>query len=301
MLAPRLCVRSVIGSGTFADHTNASRSNSSSISSSIRFGFGAHRWRRPHPVLFVSCNSSRGSGASRSTNAEDDSHHQFLEASLLLSETMLHYQMRRQGFQGDKKWKAPGQLTSFSIPGKKPQIGIDLIGEGLLHRFQSPTIFLKISCDGDFLLPIIVGEFAVKKLIESQWEDNNGDYPDQFQLFRDLVEKLGYERGKNDILSVDARPSDAINVAQRCKAPIYVSREIVLTDAIRIGYGMGRMRDAKPTYDVSLDSAADSPDVLSEELDLVKNMDLAVKEERYKDAAMWRDKLVKLRETIHEH
>ncbi|KAF5462932.1 hypothetical protein F2P56_018895 [Juglans regia] len=301
MLAPRLCVRSVFGSGTFADHTNASRSNSSSISSSIRFGFGAHRCRRPHPVLFVSCNSSRGSGASRSTNADDDSHHQFLEASLLLSETMLHYQMRKQGFQGDKKWKSPGQLTSFSIPGKKPQIGIDLIGEGLLHRFQSPTIFLKISCDGDFLLPIIVGEFAIEKLIESQWEDNNGDYPDQFQLFRDLVEKLGYERGKNDILSVDARPSDAINVAHRCKAPIYVSREIVLTDAIRIGYGMGRMRDAKPTYDVSLDSAADSPDVLSEELDLVKNMDLAVKEERYKDAAMWRDKLVKLRESIHEH
>lgn len=97
------------------------------------------------------------------------------------------------------------------------------------------------------------------------------------------------------------------------QAPIYVSREIVLTDAIRIGYGMGRMRDAKPTYDVSLDrysvdigglvfailccslslsigyilsSAADGPDVLSEELDLVKNMDLAVKEERYKDAGM---------------
>ncbi|KAG6645479.1 hypothetical protein CIPAW_08G125400 [Carya illinoinensis] len=186
---------------------------------------------------------------------------------------MLHYQMRRHGFQVDMKWKSPGQLTS--MPGKKPQIGIDLIGEGLLHRFKSPTIFLKISCDGDFLLPIIVGEFAVEKLIESQWEDRNGDFPDQFQLFRDLVEKLGYEvnmvkitervihtyfarlyfskRGKNDILSVDARPSDAINVAHRCKAPIYVSREIVLTDAIRIGYGMGRMRDAKPTYDVSLD------------------------------------------------
>ncbi|KAG2694105.1 hypothetical protein I3843_08G120700 [Carya illinoinensis] len=322
MLAPRLCVRSVFGSGTFADHSNTSRSNSSSIPSTIRFGFGAHRCRRPHPVLFVSCNSSRGSGASRSTNADDDGHRQFFEASLLLSETMLHYQMRRQGFQGDMKWKSPGQLTS-SMPGKKPQIGINLIGEGLLHRFQSPTIFLKISCDGDFLLPIIVGEFAVEKLIESQWEDRNGDFPDQFQLFRDLVEKLGYEvnmvkitervintyfarlyfskRGKNDILSVDARPSDAINVAHRCKAPIYVSREIVLTDAIRIGYGMGRMRDAKPTYDVSLDSAADGPDVLSEELDLVKNMDLAVKEERYKDAAMWRDKLVKLRESIHEH
>nr|POE97226.1 mediator of rna polymerase ii transcription subunit 33a [Quercus suber] len=59
--------------------------------------------------------------------------------------------------------------------------------------------------------------------------------------------------GKNDILSVDARPSNAINVANRCKAPIFVSRQIVLEDAIKIGYGMGRKRDTKSTYDVSLD------------------------------------------------
>ncbi len=33
-------------------------------------------------------------------------------------------------------------------------------------------------------------------------------------------------------------------------------------------------------------SAADGPDVLSEELDLVKNMNLAIREERYNDAGM---------------
>jgi hypothetical protein len=37
------------------------------------------------------------------------------------------------------------------------------------------------------------------------------------------------------------------------QAPIYVSRQIVLTDAIRIGYGRGVMRNTKSTYDVSLD------------------------------------------------
>lgn len=35
-----------------------------------------------------------------------------------------------------------------------------------------------------------------------------------------------------------------------------------------------------------LSSAADGPNILSEELDLVKNMNLAVKEERYKDAGI---------------
>lgn len=37
------------------------------------------------------------------------------------------------------------------------------------------------------------------------------------------------------------------------QAPIYVNKQIVFTDAIDIGYGMGRVRDTKPTYDVSLD------------------------------------------------
>lgn len=35
-----------------------------------------------------------------------------------------------------------------------------------------------------------------------------------------------------------------------------------------------------------LSSAADGPDILSEELDLVNNMNLAIKEERYKDAGI---------------
>lgn len=198
---------------------------------------------------------------------------------------------------------------------------INSIGKPFLSRFPSPTIFLKISCDGDFLLPIIVGEFAVEKLIASFWGDDIGDNPDQFHLVKNVVEKLGYEvqmvriteravntyfaklyfskPGENDVICVDARPSDAINVAYRCKAPIYVNKQIVLEDAIKIGHGMGRVRDTKTIYDVLLDSAADSPDLLTEELDLVRNMNLAIKEERYNDAATLRDKLMKLRNSMH--
>ncbi|XP_058185192.1 bifunctional nuclease 2 isoform X3 [Rhododendron vialii] len=163
---------------------------------------------------------------------------------------------------------------------------------------------------------LLSGEFAVEKLIDSTSEDESWDCcPNQFQLVRNLAETLGYkvtmvkitERvvntyfarilfckpGEIDILSVDARPSDAINVAVRCRVPIYVRKQIVLTDGIRIGNGMGR----KSIYDASLDSAADGPDIVAEELDLVMNMNLAVKEERYSDAATWKDKLIKLRES----
>lgn len=331
MLGARPCVRTVTtGFGNFSDESKNARLSSLSSSPKLKavqlaipFRFGDKRCRinSPHqsqPILSVSCKSSRGSFGGRSSNANDRDH-DFLEASLLLSETVLHYRMRRQGFREEMKWPSRGQFTPFSVQVKKPRVDVNLIGESFLQQFRSPTIFLKISCDGDFLLPIIVGEFAVEKLIYSEWEDKNGDSSDQFHFVRDLVEKLGYQvnmvritervvstyfarlyfskPGKNDILSVDARPSDAINVANRCKAPIFVSRQIVLADAIKIGYGMRRTRNNKSIYDVSLDSAADGPDVLSEELDLVKNMNLAIREERYNDAAMWRDKIVKLRES----
>ncbi|KAJ9146910.1 hypothetical protein P3X46_029124 [Hevea brasiliensis] len=276
--------------------------------------------------ILISCKSTRGNssdGGGQSTNAHDDHDHDFLQASLLISETLLHYRMWRQGFREDMRWRLPGRSNPFAVLSKETRPDMSFIGHEFLRRFQSPTIFLKVSCDGDFLLPIIVGEFAIEKLIDNfQEAGGNGDCPDQFQLVRNLVEKLGYEvkmvritervvntyfarvyiskPGENEILSVDVCPSDAINVANKCKAPIHVRKQIVFTDAIRISYGMGRVHDRKTTYDVSLDSPADGPDSLSEELDIVKNMNLAVKEERYGDAAMWRDKLMELRQSRHE-
>ncbi|XP_007046577.2 PREDICTED: bifunctional nuclease 2 isoform X1 [Theobroma cacao] len=318
MLAAQLCVRTVSAFWIFYHQSNAASSSSSSLRSSscrssIRLHFTTKRRRSFEPIL-VSCHSARGSFGSQSSEG-DDQDHQFLEASLLISETILHYRMLRQGFQEDIKWKS----SRRQLPTSKAMI--TSIGQAFLSRYPSPTIFLKISCDGDFLLPIVVGEFAIEKLIAAFWGDDDGDCPDQFQLVKNVVENLGYEvkmvritervvntyfaklyfgkPGENGVISVDARPSDAINVANRCKAPIYVNKQIVLADAIRMGYGMGRVRDTKATYDVLLDSAADGPDLLTEELDLVRNMDLAVKEERYHDAAMLRDKLMKLRNSSH--
>lgn len=35
--------------------------------------------------------------------------------------------------------------------------------------------------------------------------------------------------------------------------PVYVNKQIVLTDAMKIGYGSDRTHDAKPVYDVTID------------------------------------------------
>lgn len=68
------------------------------------------------------------------------------------AETISHYRMRRRGYQVDVNSQLSRQLHPFAIKARGPSID-----EGFLHRFQRPTIFLKIVCDGDFLLPIVVG------------------------------------------------------------------------------------------------------------------------------------------------
>ncbi|XP_022923551.1 bifunctional nuclease 2-like [Cucurbita moschata] len=306
-LAPHFSLRTLFpGSAIAMDHPSASRPSSSLHFSVLRSRPNAVSSRRPKSIL-VSCHSSRD----RSTHSDDDSHQDYFEASFLVSETIYHYRMWKKRFQEDANFN---QIES--------RVNSPLLGLGFFRRFRSPTVFLKISCNGDFLLPIVVGEYAIEKLIDSHLGIENGEAPDLFQFIQDLMVKVGYEvttaritervvntyfarlflrkDGENETLSVDARPSDALNIAYRCKIPVLVSKQIVYEDAIRVSFGFGRVRKRKSCFDVLLDCAADGPDFLSEELDMLKNMKMAIYEERYKDAAMWRDKLTRLRKSVHE-
>eukprot|EP00268_Persea_americana_P047051 TRINITY_DN4873_c2_g1_i2.p1 TRINITY_DN4873_c2_g1~~TRINITY_DN4873_c2_g1_i2.p1 ORF type:complete len:356 (-),score=38.21 TRINITY_DN4873_c2_g1_i2:623-1615(-) len=276
-----------------------------------------------HKSSLLSCKSSNSNSSGLSwSRDDDDDDEEFLEAFVLASETVKHYQLRRQGFVEGTKRRSSGQFLPFPLQAKEPKSSINSIGHGFLRRFRSPTIFLKIACDGDVLLPIIVGEFAIEMLIDAFRGNGNGESPDQFEFVRNLVGTLGYEvkmvritervintyyaciylgkPGDRAIVSVDARPSDAINVAIRCKAPIYISKQIVSTDAIKIVYGKWKGNYVKSIFDVSLDSALEGPDSLAEELDLLAKMNIAVQEERYNDAAIWRDKLIELRKPKHD-
>lgn len=278
--------------------------------------------------LVVLCNSSSSSSDNFSrgrSNQWDENDGDYVEAHVVDTELVKQQQLRKQGLSGSSNlWHSSDQLTTPINEAKESEVDqISFIEHGLLRRFQNPTIFLRIACDGNLLLPIIVGEFAIGKLIDALHEDEKGGRPNPFQLMRDLVGTLGYEVrmiritervvntyyariyiGKPEekaMLSVDARPSDAINLARRCKVPIYVNKAIVTTDAIKLVYGKSQIKgnrrgnSRKSSYDLSLDSAAEGPDLIAEELNLVRNMLIAVVEERYKDAALWRDELNKLR------
>lgn len=309
------------GAGDLSDHQTFLFSNHRSVSYSTSTKFNPHFYNnhchRRSKNITTTCSYASGGRSNNNYGYEfNDDSDDYLEAVVLMTETLLHYQMRIQGYQEAIKWQRTGNLHPLFGQGKGHRTNMQTIGPEFLSQFRSPTIFLKIpcNCDEDYLLPIIVAESAVEKLITSSLEDQGS--PNQFQLVRNIVGKLGYEvkliqitervdniyvanicfhkPGTEDI-RVDARPSDAINVARRCRAPIYVSKQIVLTDAIKIVYEKSKLRSRKPVYDVFLDSAIEGPDELVEELDLVAKMNLAAKEERYSDAAMWKDKLLKLR------
>ncbi|KAG9442836.1 hypothetical protein H6P81_018690 [Aristolochia fimbriata] len=287
---------------------------------SFRLGCGRNKLGGKSSIC-ISCGGPRGRWEGRNEN-RDERESDFLEAVLLTSETAAHYHLLKRGFLEDVKWQPSTHLTPFSIQARGSSANVGPIGSGLLRRFRSPTIFLKVSCDGDMLLPILVGDSAVEKLIEVSPENESKEYPSQFHFLKELVGSLGYEvkkvqithrvmhtyfariflgkAGEKTMISVDARPSDAINVAKRCKAPIYVSKKIVLADAIRLVHGKWGGHGIKSIYDVNLDSAPEGPDSLVEELNLLKKMNLAVQEERYDDAAICRDELNKLRMFRHE-
>lgn len=120
------------------------------------------------------------------------------------AETISHHRMRMHGFKEEIKWQSSLHLGPFSIQANEPTPQVHPVGSDFLPRFGSPTIFLKISCDGYFVLPIIVGiishslviafsgwifmqqcvtdfsyhsasgESAVEKLMESCQEDERG-------------------------------------------------------------------------------------------------------------------------------
>ncbi|CAI8602553.1 unnamed protein product [Vicia faba] len=196
MIGSRLCIQPITAvTSLTADHTNAATSRS--VSHSISFDFSpihlpllrSRRFHFPKPKSFlISCNSS----PIRSTSG--DHHHNnndtdFLEASLLLSETITHYGMWRHRFQDELQWKSP--ISSF--PQHTSRTDSSLLRQDVLQTFQNPTIFLKISCDGDYVLPIVVGRVAIEKLIDTEVEEESEDFPDQFQFVKNLVERLDHE------------------------------------------------------------------------------------------------------------
>ncbi|KAJ3683449.1 hypothetical protein LUZ60_013676 [Juncus effusus] len=183
-----------------------------------------------------------------------------------------------------------------------------------------PAIVLKMEDGSDLLLPIIVLELPSVLLMAAVREVQLAR-PTVYEVLKQMTGEMGYTvkrvrvtksvqdayyaeiyfsniENEMDIKVIDCRPSDAINVAVRCKVPIQVNKKIIYSDGMRV------VEERKLTHNAThsdgmlfteLDRPDGQPCVETKEFGLVRNMLLAAVEERYKDAALWRDRLMKLR------
>ncbi|KAL8148595.1 bifunctional nuclease 1-like [Apium graveolens] len=182
-----------------------------------------------------------------------------------------------------------------------------------------PAIVLKMEDGTGLLLPIIVLEMP-SALLMAAMRSVQIARPTMYQVVKEMIDKMGYSvklvrvtkriheayfsrlyltkvDDETENISFDLRPSDAINIAVRCKVPIQVNKFLAYSDGMKI------IEPAKISIPGSsdglifteLDRPNGQPCVETKEFDLVCNMLKAAIEERYSDAAQWRDKLSQFR------
>ncbi|XP_057428285.1 bifunctional nuclease 1-like [Lotus japonicus] len=183
-----------------------------------------------------------------------------------------------------------------------------------------PAIVLKMEDGTGLLLPIIVLEMP-SVLLMAAIRDVPIARPTLYQVVKEMIDKMGYEvrlvrvtrrvheayfaqlyltkvGNEAECRTFDLRPSDAINIAVRCKVPIQVNKYLAYSDGMRV-IESGKLSTQFPGFDGRLFTEMDRPNgqpcVETEEFNLLHNMLKAVGEERYKDAALWRDRLNQLR------
>ncbi len=218
---------------------------------------------------------------------------------------------------------------SFKLPDYAPQ----------------PAIVLQTNDGSNLLLPIIVLQVPCTMLLEAVREFHVAR-PTVYQVMRDMLQLMGYkatlvrvtkrvheayyarvylmkeseeeeeaQKSQATTVSLDLRPSDAINLAVRCQIPIQVNRQLAIGDGVRIVTELERLpapAAVRSLHERSSSSAAasassslmdlDRPaetegECQSEalEFDLLRSMFVAAVEERYIDAAKLRDELADLR------
>eukprot|EP00270_Netrium_digitus_P018387 TRINITY_DN697_c0_g1_i1.p1 TRINITY_DN697_c0_g1~~TRINITY_DN697_c0_g1_i1.p1 ORF type:complete len:325 (-),score=33.97 TRINITY_DN697_c0_g1_i1:97-1071(-) len=198
----------------------------------------------------------------------------------------------------------------------------------LLYQASTPTIFLRVAENSSLMLPIVVGDLAVALLMKAIREEH-GARPNYYELMGNMLQALEHkvklvkitqrvvdtyyaqifiekEGGESSqtLISIDARPSDAINLAVRCKVPIFVSRSIIMNDAVRLVTDRTSFDGRElltHDVDITLDRPQTNLDIVSEEITLMMAMLSAAEEERYADAAKFRDDLASLRRKSRKH
>lgn len=183
-----------------------------------------------------------------------------------------------------------------------------------------PAIVLKMEDGTGLLLPIIVLEMP-SVLLMAAIRNVPIARPTMYHIVKEMIEKMGYAvklvrvtkrvheayfaqlyltklGNEMESISFDLRPSDAINIAVRCKVPIQVNKYLAYSDGMRVIEPAKVLMQASSSDGLlftELDRPSGQPCIETKEFNLIRNMHDAAVEERYSDAAEWRDKLTQLR------
>jgi uncharacterized protein len=183
------------------------------------------------------------------------------------------------------------------------RIQVDILG---LYSSQSSggayALILK-EVNGARRLPIIIGAFEAQS-IALEMEGIKPPRPLTHDLMKNLIETLGgdlidvyindlregtfFAKLNLDTQEVDSRPSDAIALAVRYGAPIYVA-EKVMTEAAFVSEGEEPEKLIPPVVKPETDEAVKPQ--LSKIEQLQKQLEDAISKEDYEKAAQLRDEI----------
>lgn len=196
------------------------------------------------------------------------------------------------------------------------KIQVDILGLSINPNSQRAYALLLKEVDGPRRLPIVIGE-PEAQAIANELEGVRPQRPMTHDLLRNVIEVLGASVKEIVIaelregtfyakivfeysdLEVDARPSDAIALAVRCNAPLFIYESIMDEVALRaediqeVDDDAAEESDDHPASSPSQEREAPSQP-LTERERLEQELDQAIKVEDYEAAARIRDELHRL-------
>lgn len=179
---------------------------------------------------------------------------------------------------------------------------------------HAPVVFLKMLDGSDLVLPVFIGEAECSALLK-EIKQQTTFRPMTHDLMKNTLELLGYkvthvnvtdlrdntfyaricyvstQDGEEKTVDIDARPSDAINLAVRFQAPIYVSKHVISSSAYLASGGETSKEESDVDEEWLRKVAAQAARRRDPTLELRSRLAVAVSEERYDDAVRIRDQI----------
>jgi len=192
------------------------------------------------------------------------------------------------------------------------KLQVDILGLSTSPHTNGAYALILYELEGKRKLPIIIGGFEAQA-IALKLENIKPPRPFTHDLFKNIADAFHLQVNEiiidelhnetfyakvvcevnGEVHEIDARPSDAIAIAVRFNAPLYVTEEIMNEAGIRDEQKEEGEEDEEPLEPEEAYALPLSPDARLDELQTALNE--AITNENYEEAARLRDEISRLR------